>query len=83
MFGKGLPGVIAQSFAVGVEHDAGDHEFDPRRAVNQPVTQRLLLVCVEHASVGRRQIATGSTVGDKPFDIAVGEWIPILIELLV
>ncbi|MNR16231.1 hypothetical protein D3C85_1328190 [compost metagenome] len=77
-----MPGVVAQSFAVGVEHHAGDHELDPRRAVDQPLAQSLLLFDIEDAPVVGREIASGSTVGDKPLDITIGERVPIALQRL-
>ncbi|MNF86703.1 hypothetical protein D3C84_691490 [compost metagenome] len=82
MLRKGFPGVIAQAFSVGVEHHAGDHEFDPGRAVDQPFAQGLLLLFVENAPVAGRQVASGPAVSDKPFDIPVGELIPIALQVL-
>ncbi|MNG12320.1 hypothetical protein D3C84_959260 [compost metagenome] len=78
-----MPGVIALALAVGVEHDAGDHEFNPGRTVDQPCIQGLLLLDIEDASIAGCKIASGPAVGNEPLDIAVGEQVPVFIQLPV
>ncbi|MNP61747.1 hypothetical protein D3C76_1569650 [compost metagenome] len=51
LLGEAFPGVVVLAFAVGVEHDAGHHEFDARRAVDQPLEQGVFLFRVEDATI--------------------------------
>ena len=81
--GKPCQASLSGRLSVGVEHDAGDHEFDPGRTVDQPLAQGLFLLDIEDASVVGCKIASGTAVGDEPFDITVGELVPVLVQFSV
>ncbi|MNF73996.1 hypothetical protein D3C85_936410 [compost metagenome] len=80
MPGKTGPGVIPIVFGVGKEHHTGNHQLDPGRAVDQPLAQGMFLFEIKHASIIGGQVAPGATIGDEPFDIAIGELIPVVIR---
>ncbi|MCY1454113.1 hypothetical protein D9M71_711540 [compost metagenome] len=81
MPGKTGPGVIPVVFGVGIEHHAGDHQLDPGGAVDQPLAQGIFLFNIKDASIIGGQITLGAAIGDEPFDIAIGELIPIVLRM--
>ncbi|MNF76731.1 hypothetical protein D3C84_588560 [compost metagenome] len=49
--GKTGPGVIPVLPGIGEEHHAGDHQFDPRRAADQPLAQGIFLFGIKQAAI--------------------------------
>ncbi|MNG16165.1 hypothetical protein D3C84_1000490 [compost metagenome] len=80
LLGEGFPGIAVIAFTVWVEHDTGDHEFDPRRAIDQPLEQGLLLVCIEDASIIGREVAPGSAVRHEPLGIPLRKPVPVMFQ---
>ncbi|MNP12830.1 hypothetical protein D3C76_1050820 [compost metagenome] len=44
------------------------------------MAQGIFLFGIKHAPIIGGQIAPGATIGDKPFDIAIGELKPIVLR---